>query len=76
MSVKQKLDLSPCPFCGTEILDKGNCFFHPMPNQGDCILRHYSFDRAKAKDWNRRVIKFNSIPQGDPDDFPISPLGD
>lgn len=47
--------LKRCPFCGTEMVDHGHCFSHPMPKQGDCILRHYSFDKQKAGDWNRRM---------------------
>ena len=31
-----------------------NCFSHPRPANGDCILRHYSFDKQKARDWNTR----------------------
>jgi hypothetical protein len=47
-------DLALCPFCGTAMLRHDHCFSHPQPAEGDCILRHYSFDKQKARDWNRR----------------------
>lgn len=46
--------LKACPFCGTAMLRHDHCFSHPQPDEGDCILRHYSFDKQKAKDWNTR----------------------
>jgi ribosomal protein L32 len=47
--------LLACPFCGTAMLQHKACFSHPHPAVGDCILRHYSFDKMKARDWNRRA---------------------
>jgi len=32
-----------------------HCFSHPRPKDGDCILRHYSFGKDKAGDWNARI---------------------
>lgn len=51
--------LLPCPFCETVMHDHGHCFSHPWPASGDCVIRHYSFDKQKAKAWNTRA----SLPQ-------------
>jgi hypothetical protein len=47
--------LKPCPFCGTAMRDHGHCFSHPRPSGPDCIIRHYSFDKQKAEQWNTRT---------------------
>ncbi len=44
--------LRDCPFCGTAMKQHKTCFSHPYPKEGDCLLRHYSFD--KPKEWNAR----------------------
>jgi hypothetical protein len=56
------VEIDPCPFCGTQMLRHKACFSHPHPSEGDCILRHYSFDMQKVADWNRRDSR--SKPEG------------
>jgi integrase len=52
------IELLPCPFCGTAMNNHGHCFSHPRPAKGDCIIRHYSFDRQKAAKKEAEVENF------------------
>jgi hypothetical protein len=59
----KELALLPCPFCRTEMHNHGHCFSHPRPAKGDCIIRHYSFDRQKIAAWNTRPEAADRIEQ-------------
>jgi hypothetical protein len=48
-------ELLPCPFCETTMQQHEHCFSHPRPAEGDCIIRHYSFDNNKRDAWNTRA---------------------